>query len=250
MEMVGKGSGTAEKVAEKAEATAQMAASVGRKVFKGTTVGVLVASMLLGMAFSGADEITADQIGTTYNQPPIVMDIGDFGNATVDDDDGDTDDEKGAKPGVVARFKQAVMSLPRAIRLFIILPMWVMGTGLLTMISVFWKFLFASPVGGFIMSAFAGFGVILGLFALTAKMLFPEIPLRQILTRKNFIAVGIAALALAGADAVAPLFWEQYPVVAGLVKVIGGAGIVTILCLRVRMLFYKDKYRNMPEPVC
>ncbi|MCQ2567579.1 MAG: hypothetical protein MJ127_04160 [Mogibacterium sp.] len=215
---------------------------------KGVAVGVLMLSLLASMAFSGASEITADQMGDNYNQPPIVMDIGDYGNATVDDDDDDATEQKSGKIGLIAKFKQAVLTMPKSVRIILIVPLWAAGTAIMTLLSVFWKFLFATPVGGMILATVAGWGVLVGLLAVTAKILFPEIPLRQILTKNNLIILAVVALLLAGADAVAPLFWNKYPLVSAGVKFSAGAIIVSVLTARVRSIFNRDKYKNMPQP--
>ena len=233
--------------AEAGELAAEAVTSFGRKAIRGTAVGVVVASILVGLTFSGTAEITAEQTVPQINQPPVVMDIGDYGNAEIDDDDDDVAEQKNRKVSFVARFKQALLSLPQGVRLVVIAPLWVLGNGILTAIAVLWRTLFASPLGGIIMSFAAGFAILLGLFAVTAKVLFPEIPLRKIITKKNALIVALVAAGMSVLDAVAPMFWHQYPFVAGLTKVIIGAGLVAFLTMRVRMVFYRDKYRNMPQ---
>lgn len=228
-----------------AEKTAKVAKKYAKK---GAAVGVLVLSLLAGLAFSGPAEITGEQLGDSVNRPPVVMDISDYGNAAVEDDDDDATEEKGAKSGIVARFRQAVLSLPSAARILVIMPLWAIGTAILTLISVFWKFLFATPVGGMILASFAGWLVLLGLFTVTAKILFPEIPLSRILSKKNVIILAVVAVGMATADAVAPLFWNKYPFAVGAVKLGVGAAIVALLTTRVKRLFGKDKYKNMPQP--
>lgn len=230
---------------DKSEAVAK----VSKKVLKGTAAGVIVASILVGLTFNGTAEITGDQAATKYNQTPIVMDIDDYANATVDDDDDDAADEKTRKIGIVARFKQAILSLPQTARLLVVAPLWIFGTGILTAISFLWNVLFASPLGAVILSAFGGFAILLGLFAVTAKILFPEIPLRKIITGRNVFIIAVAACVMTLIDGVAPLFWHRYPYIAGVIKLGIGALVVAVLAMKVRMIFYRDKYKNLPEAV-
>ena len=179
------------------------------------------------------------------------MDVDDYLNSQLEDDDDDADEQKGAKQGVVARFKQAVLSLPSAVRLLIITPLWLLGTALMTMVSFLWNVIFASPLGAFIASFAMGFAVLIGLFAATAKILFPEIPLNKILSKRNILILAIAALSLAGIDAVAPLFWHQYPAVSALVKLGIGATVIGVLTMRTKALFDSlkggiDKVKGLP----
>ena len=219
-------------------------AAARKAVFKGGTTALLVLSLLTGVAFSSPADINDDQAAAQLNQPPIVMDIDDYANAEVDDDD-EADEEKGARPGVIARFRQAVLSLPSAVRLLIITPLWALGTALLTLISFLWNTIFASPIGAFIASLAMGFAVLLGLFTVTAKMLFPDVPLKKILSKRNIIILAVTALVLAVTDAAAPLVWHKYPAISALIKLAAGAGVVGVLSLRTKMLF--DRITGGPK---
>jgi len=216
------------------------------KAVKATTTAILIASLLTGLSFSGPAEINEDQASSQLRPAPIVMDIDDYMNTSVDDDD-DADEQKSAKPGFIARFKQAVLSLPSSIRLLIITPLWALGTAMMTVVSFLWNIIFSSPLGAFIASFAVGFAVLFGLFAVTAKMLFPDVPLRKILSKRNVLVLGIAALLLAVIDWLAPMYWHQYPAVAAAVKLGTGAFVIGVICYRVNKLLHRDKYTNLPE---
>lgn len=216
------------------------------KAVKATTTAILIASLLTGLSFSGPAEINEDQASSQLRPAPIVMDIDDYMNTSVDDDD-DADEQKNAKPGFIARFKQAVLSMPSSIRLLIITPLWALGTAMMTVVSFLWNIIFSSPLGAFIASFAVGFAVLFGLFAVTAKMLFPDVPLRKILSKRNVLVLGIAALLLAVIDWLAPMYWHQYPAVAAAVKLGTGAFVIGVICYRVNKLLHRDKYTNLPE---
>lgn len=219
---------------------------VRKHALRGVTTTLVVLSLLTGLAFSSPAEINEDQAAANYRPAPIVMDVDDFMNATVDDDDDDADEQRGSKIGIVARFKQAVLSLPQSVRLLIITPLWLIGTGLMTLVSFLWNVIFASPLGAFIASLATGFAVLVGLFAATAKILFPDVPLSRILSKRNILILGIAALLLSGIDALAPLYWHQYPLAAMLIKLIFGGTVIGILSVRTNKLFHKIKYHGLP----
>ena len=207
-------------------------ADMHKTVVKGTTTVLLVASLLTGLAFSGPAEINEDQASSQLRQAPIVMDVDDYMNTSVDDDD-DADEQKNAKVGVVQKFKQAVLNLPASVRLLIITPLWAIGTAIMTAVSFLWNVIFASPLGAFIASFAIGFAVLVGLFAVTAKMLFPNVPLKKILSKTNILVLGIAAVLLSFIDWMAPMYWHQYPAVAAAVKLGVGVFVIGTICYRV-----------------
>lgn len=224
-------------------------AETKKVLVKGTTTLILVLSLLSGAAFSGPADINQDTAGSQINQPPIVMDIDDYASTTVDDDDDDADEQKTAKAGVVAKFRQAVLSLPSPVRLILITPLWAIGTAIMTAVSWLWGVIFSSPIGAFIASFAIGFAVLFGLFAVTAKMIFPNIPLRRLLSKRNILILAGTALTLSIIDALAPMYWHQYPLIAAAVKVLLAAVIMAIIFYRINKLIGKGKYMNLPSPV-
>lgn len=216
------------------------------KVAKGAAAAILVASLLTGLAFTGPAEINEDQTNAKLRQAPIVMEIDDYMNTSVEDDD-DADEQKSAKPGLIARFRQVVLSLPSPVRLLIITPLWALGTAAMTVVSFLWNVIFSSPLGAFIASVAVGFAVLFGLFAVTAKMLFPNVPLKKILSRNNILILGIAAVLLAVIDWLAPMYWHQYPIVAAAVKLGTGAFVIGTICYRINRILGRDKYGNLPQ---
>ena len=209
---------------------------------RGAAAVVVAASLLAGSAFSDPAEIMEDQTAASYRQPPIVLDTSDFVNTPVEDDeDGNADEEKGAKSSIVSRFRQAVLSMPQSVRILIVSPLWLIGTALMTVVSFLWSTLFASPLGAFIASFALGFAMLTGLFAVTAKTLFPDLPLSRILSRKNVLILGCLAVLLSVFDAVAPMYWNKYPLAAALIKLALGGSVIGILTVRTRNLFCRLK---------
>lgn len=217
-----------------------------KEAVRGITTALVALSLLTGLAFSSPADIMEEQEAANYRPAPIVMDVDDFVNAPVDDDDDDADEQKGAKMGIVARFKQAVLSMPQSVRLVLVVPLWAVGTALMTLISFLWNVIFASPLGAFIASFAVGLAVLLGLFTATAKVLFPDLPVSKILCKRNVLIIAATALALSCVDAVAPMYWNQYPLAAAGVKLVIGASVIGILTYKTKNLFYKLKYHGMP----
>lgn len=215
---------------------------------KGATTAVVMMSLLTGTAFSDPADIVQDQSAASYRPAPIVMDVSDFVNAPVEDDDeGESEEQKGAKSGIASRFRQAVLSMPQSVRILVVTPLWLIGTALMTVVSVLWNILFASPLGAFIASFALGFAVLTGLFTATAKILFPDLPISKILCKKNVLILGCLALVLSGIDAVAPLYWNKYPLAAGLLKLVFGGTVIGILSVRTRNAFRKITSIGLPK---
>ncbi len=214
-------------------------ASTARKTaVKGVTTALVLVSLLTGIAFSSADEINDEQAEMSYRPAPIVMEIDEFANAEVDENDDDEDETKQSKPGLIVKFKQAVLSLPQSVRLLIVTPLWLIGTGLMAAVSFLWSIIFQSPIGAFITSFTLGFAVLLGLFTVTAHTLFPDVPIRKLLSKRNIIIIGITALALLIFDALAPNYWHSYPLAAGLLKLVIGGSVIGIISVRVKNKFH------------
>ncbi len=221
----------------------QAAGSAKKAVVKSGSAVLVALSLLTSMAFNAPADIMEEQPDTHLSNPPIVLDIDEYVNADVEDDD-DADEQKASKLGVMARFRQAVLSLPSPVRLLIVTPLWLIGTGLMTLITFLWNTIFASPLGAFIASFAVGFAVLIGLFAVTAKVLFPDVPIRDILTKRNILILAIGAVLLSGLDAAMPLFWNKYPAVSFLVKLAFGACIISVLSLRVKAFSQKLLPKN------
>lgn len=217
---------------------------------RGITTSIVVLSLLTGLAFSSPADVTQDQTSAAaYRPTPVVLDVDEFVNAPVEDDDEDGDEQKSAKLSFTARFRQAVLSLPQSVRMLLVVPLWAVGTAILTVISFLWNILFASPLGAFIASFALGLAIMLGLFTVTAKALFPDIPVRKILCRRNVIIVGCLALVLSGFDAVAPMYWHQYPLAAALLKLALGGSVIGWLVHRTGRIFSLGNFKGLPPEV-
>lgn len=217
---------------EKASGKARNAA-----IKAGSTV-LIALSLLTSAVFDSPADIIEDQADTHLSNPPIVMDIDEYTGTEIDDEDEDADEKKAEKLGFFTLFRQAVLSLPSPVRILIISPLWLIGTALMTVITFLWNTIFASPLGAFIASFAVGFAVLVGLYAVTAKTLFPDVPLKDILSKKSLITLGAAAVILSGIDAIAPLFWNKYPALSFLVKLVFGAGIISVLTMRVKKFLH------------
>ena len=99
-----------------------------------------------------------------------------------------------------------------------------------------------TPVGGTILSWILAAAMVLGVFCLTAKAMFPDIPLKKLLRPRHFLLIlgGMAVLGIA--DAVLPYFWSDYPALGRLLRMLGSAlraGVGALSLWRIRHRFEK-----------
>lgn len=90
--------------------------------------------------------------------------------------------------------RRALLRLPLAVRALVGVPLWVLGWGLLTLLSALWPL--CSPVIGAVLRWLAPAGVLLAVFAAAAKILFPDLPLRRILSKRSVLGILAGACGL------------------------------------------------------
>ena len=123
-----------------------------------------------------------------------------------------------------------MQSLPLPVRALILLPLWGVGEVLAVLLSALWN----SPVGQFLLHNILEIALLVGLFALVWKLLFPHVPVRKLFSKKTFPWLLVGALLIAAADALLAYYWEPWKVwrIVALLAV----GFVVILLLYHRIL--------------
>lgn len=213
----------------------------GRKRRAATTAvaAVTSAGVVMGGLFSSPDDLMNGGDGDDAPVPltdTVAPDAGGAGGDDLDDDaeDGDAEDETRRRGGLRARARQWIRQWPAGVRALVGVPLWALGWLVITLATAAWNGVLSplfSTVLGWVLTAAA----LLGAFALTGKAMFPDLPLKKILTKQNFLALLIGTAALGIANAVIPLFWDGYGKIAELVRAVGSAallGTVTALFAR------------------
>ena len=204
---------------------------VNRKKLKKTAVALtMTAAVLVGSMFSGPEDITGSNMQQILEPEPVVMDIDSF-DADVQDEEPAPEEAK--KNGIKARLRAAVLSMPKWLRIVVVLPLWALGYALLLLGSFLYSTVL-SPFAGVILSALIGIAAMVALFAVTAKMLFPDMPWRKILSKKNLAVLIVTGALLAAADVIVPRYYSGYPYVAAAVKLAAVLVVVNILLARLK----------------
>ena len=206
-----------------------------------TAIALLTAaSVVTGSLFETPAALLPDD-----GAPAVVYNMTTGLDGADDDDAGldeDESEETRRRGGVRAVLRQRILQLPLFVRLFVILPMWALGSALLAAGGAAWTLL--QPVLGKI----AGFAVMLallaGTFLLAAKAVFPDLPLKKLLSRRNLVALVLGAAGLTAADAVLDVAWMEY---AQWKNVVLSAGLFLALSCAAVPFFLREQKRRLQQ---
>ena len=152
----------------------------------------------------------------------------DLENGQDEDQAGDEEKQRQNTAAKSGAFREWILGLPLAVRALFILPQWFIGHLILTGGSMLFAGL--SPILhwllGFVLLAL----VIIGAFTVTAKAMFPDLPLRKILNRHSIKWILIVSAIIFLADIVLGMTWSGYAhvrtLVTGLFTLAGLASVV------------------------
>ncbi|MBR4907342.1 MAG: hypothetical protein IKZ44_10905 [Clostridia bacterium] len=122
-----------------------------------------------------------------------------------------------------------IQSLPLPVRALVLLPLWGIGEVLTVLLSALWS----SPVGQFLLHFLLEIALLVGLFALVWKLLFPHVPLRKVFSKKTFPWLIVGALLIAAADALLAYYWEPWKVWRIVLLAAVGFGVLLLLYHRI-----------------
>ncbi len=181
------------------------------------------ASVVTGSLFDSPAALLPDD-----GAPAVVYNMTTGLDGADDDDAGaqeDESEETRRRGGIRAMLRMRILRMPLIVRMLVVLPLWALGSVILAAAGAAWTLL--SPVLG----KLAGFALLLALlagsFALAAKAVFPDLPLKKLFSRRSLVALLLGAAGLTTADAVLPAVWAGYAQVRSIVF---SAGFFAALC--------------------
>lgn len=147
----------------------------------------------------------ADILQDTNVEPKVQhIDMGDDQDSAVVQDDEDKQKDKETK----STFRGFILELPLAVRVLFVLPGWFIGNGIIYLGSLVFAGL--SPILSGILSFAVLALVIAGAFVLTAKAMFPDLPLSKILNRHSIKWILIGSAAVYAANLILGVCWAGY----------------------------------------
>lgn len=153
-----------------------------------TTAAALMTS---GLFKDPAEIIKEDDV---IAPPPIVET---FDRAPAEEDvSEDMEAEEEEKKTPKDRLRDLLLRMPRAVRIVLLLPLWAVGTALMTVLTPLFNAVLP-PLLNIVLRWVLIAAVLVALAMAACKLIFPDIPLRKMLSRKNILS-GVIYGALVG----------------------------------------------------
>lgn len=208
-----------------------------KKILRGGVISATGLSILLaGLFHSPADLIRQQTIDQLQNRPVVEIML-------EEEDQNPEDDSKRKMEAAPSRksifgriadvLRSFFLALPWPVRLCICIPLWAAGYGIIHLVT--WLLPAAlSPVLHHILSWAILAAVLLGVFALALKCLFPRMPWKKIFCKRNLLLVLVISIILKAADLLVPLAWSGYTRVKYPVMLALGAALLCLVLLAIR----------------
>ena len=178
---------------------------------------VTAAGVLVGGAFSSPDDVLDDGPGPLVQTLGTDMPAADDGGGAAEEDSGETGETKRSLRGGV---RSLVRAAPAGVRAVVFVPLWALGSGVIALASTLWTAVL-SPVASALLGWLLIAAMAVGVFALAAKTVFPDLPLKKILNRHSILTIVLLCFGFGMLDAVLPVFWDRYATVSKLLKIFG-----------------------------
>ena len=194
-----------------------------RKAATAAVAAVTAAGVVAGSVFDSAGDLLQRQedaaIPAAYVDTLLPDDGGD------DDGQDDQDTERYRKRSLKQVMRESILRLPVAVRLTVILPLWLIGQFVIGLVGVVW------PAAQPLLQRIAVFALLLlllfGVFALSAKAAFPHLPLKKLWNRRSLMILLVAAGVLGAADIGMSLAGVELRLIR---LVEAGASLVALIC--------------------
>ena len=214
----------------------------GKKAAAAGTAGLAAISLMLGSAFSNPSEVI-NQTSPERERPAVVVQY----EAQPDDDVIlEEDDEEKKKKSLKDIIRTAVYSLPLSARVLLVLPLWILGYGLIAALTALYGPVIAPLLGVIIKWLLVALVVAASVFLIT-KAIAPDTPLSKIFSKRNLVFILIGAAVLGAGDYIAMTAVDGYEKWRNLISC--AAGFLMLAGFTARMLLKKKDRRVNPAEV-
>ena len=211
----------------------------GRKAAGAAVAFTAAVGVFFSSLFGTPNDLLADPSVT--EPPAIVMDISTDDEA---EEEQEVQEENEAKPGFFARIRAYILRLPLFVRVAIGLPLWALGWLVTQAFSVLWK-LFLAPAAERILTFLIMAAVLMIVAAIVLKLIFPDLSLREILSKPNILIVLTGITACCVLNFVLDQTVPDFPAREGLIRFFEGLAILAVLVLRM-MIVRRQKLKPQP----
>ena len=196
---------------------------LGKRV-AATTAGLLAAlSLALGGIIDSPDEL--------FSGAPQATQVVLCASAQDDCADEIAPAEPAKKERLRDRLRRLFLAQPSVVRGVVLLPFWAFGKALLALFSLLFAAL--NPVLQILLGVLLNALLLFGLFLIVLKLLFPNLRLRDLLTKKNILLLVAGSLLLSAADAILRAVWDDYRPISIAIKLAVGLLVLSLLCWRI-----------------
>ena len=203
--------------------------------------GVAVFSALLCITTSTIFDSPSEIINPDASSPTPVVRMLTMEEAI--DTAADAEKHKARKKGIKAAIAEWVQSLPAALRVGVILPLYALGTLITKALGAVFTGVMAPVLAAVLKWLILALVIFLAI-GLVLKAIFPDIPLSKLLRPKYFLYVLIGVAVIALLDKALPLVFSGYRAWADALKFTLGLLIVIIVVVPVvthRMKIVRDR---------
>lgn len=186
-------------------------------------------SVLLSMLFSSpADMLPSSKNPAQLPTAEIAVSVAESEDCLAFGSGDAAEDEKKSRRGLFARLRSLFLQAPVAVRALVGVPLWALGWLITSAVSLLWANVL-SPAMGTIVSWLLFAGLLLLAFIFACRVMFPDIPVKKILSRRNILTLILGAAVLCASNFVVPLFWDGWDDVSVYVRL--GGSLLLILWL-------------------
>lgn len=202
--------------------------AAGAAVAFTAAVGVFFSSL-----FGSPNDLLVDPAA---EPPAIVMEI-DTEEGSAEEQE--MEEDKKSKPGFFTRIRMMILKLPLYLRVAIGIPLWALGWLVTQAFSSLWQ-LFLAPVFEQILTFLIMALVLLAVMTVLVKTVFPDLPLKAILSRPNILVVLLACAVFCVFNIVMRTVNQDFARSEGVIRF--GEGLVILLIILLRMSAYKRRH--------
>ena len=195
-----------------------------KKISIGLIATVASVSVLLGSLFDSSHELTAENIS---EQKAIISDINDQNKIQSEQ-----------PASFKEKLKGLILKLPVSIRTIVCVPLWALGSLLISAFETFFTLAIA-PFAGIIIGFIIQTALLLLVIGISLKILFPDLPWSKIFNKKTILAAIAGSLLISILDHIMPLFFKKYRLYRFLFKTI--SGLIVILIIMHAFIRHKKK---------
>ncbi len=140
---------------------------------------------------------------------------------------------------IAQKIRGLIYKVPVKVRSVVFVPLWAIGSAILWAGDLFFSTLiapFVHVIASFLLQTLVVFGIV----ALCVKILFPDLPLKKIVSKKMLLSVLAGSAFVCFCDLIVPRFWEGY----GSFRNVTRVGLILLVIAIILSPFIRKKLKD------